>query len=758
MRFSLHSTRLATFIGVLPLLALASHSQAQFFTPGDLVVTTYGSTSGTLADGQITPINLLEFLPTGGPALLTDTLPMTDGVSGSSNLGIVGEYGSSSEGNIQLSGDGQYLTFAGYSATAANAGIQASTNTANGANFPAGTAYSKSTVALAQSTSTDVPRLAVLVGANGSVNSSTVFNNLYNTNNPRAVYSATGSSVYLSGQGDKNPSNQGVFLAATGTNTKNSGATVTGIYNGNDTRYVTGSNGNLYYSLDKKGSPTGIFKISGLPTGAATGAQITAANNGLTGAAKVSYSPEGFFFANATTLYVADTGVPKAGGTGAGGIQKWTLSGSVWSLQYTLTPANFVSPATAASATSGETGFEAITGEIQAGGRLSLYAVSYTAGDANPNGIYQITDNLNGSSGAGETFTEIESAAGNGGLVFKGISFAPAAVPEPSAWAMTIAGLGLIGFLVRQRQSNPNTMNTRLPILTLTILGGALLIGNASAQTSVITGWNFNNYVGNSTALDVVTSPAPTTGNGTASSLGMNNNYNASLGQPASVDTSDITNSTPLSSDPGAQPNGTNNEWRIRGGTGSTSPGGSSTASNGWSSFASIGAQGAEFQASTTGFNNLRLGFDWSPTTQGEANLEVLYTLNGSTFLNVPAALFTSLPAGVTAMTNITSANTVMGGYIQTLNSTTFNNGIVVNFSGIAGAANNPNFAVEFVNASTGADNISTKGTALNNTSGNWRFDEVTISGAAPEPGSFALAGLGAVGLALLIRRRVKVA
>ena len=300
-------------------------------------------------------------------------------------------------------------------------------------------------------------------------------------------------------------------------------------------------------------------------------------------------------------------------------------------------------------------------------------------------------------------------------------------------------------------------MNSRFPILALTILGATSLSWTASAQTTTITEWNFNNYVGNSTALDVVTSPAPTTGSGTASSLGMNSNYNASLGQPSSVDTSDITNSTPLSSDPSPQPNGTNNEWRIRGGTGTTSPGGSSTASNGWSSFAPIGTQGAEFQVPTLGFINLQLSFDWSPTSQGEANLQVEYTLNGSTFLNVPAALFT-VPTGVTAMTNTTSANTVTGGYIQTFNSTTYNNGIVVNLSGIAGAANNPNFAIELVNASTGADDISTKNAALNNTSGNWRFDEVSVSGTAinavPEPGTYALLGFGGVGLLGLILRR----
>ena len=442
---------LKTTLGACALLALTARTQAQLFTPGDLVVSAYGSTTATLADGAPTAISLLEFSPLGGPAILTDTLPTTDGVGGSANLGVVGEYGSSSEGNLQLSGNGQYLTIGGYSASQAANGIQASTNTANGTNYPAGTAYSTSTVALAQATDTDLSRVAVLVDGNGNVNSSTAFNNLYNTNNPRAVYSATGASIYISGQGDKSTADQGIFLASTGTNTKAGNGAATGVYNAFDTRYVTGANGNLYYSLDKKGSPTGIFQIAGQPTGTSTSTQITAANNGLTGTAKVNYSPEGFFFANATTLYVADTGVPKATGVGSGGIQKWTLNGNAWTLQYTLTPTNFVPAANAATATSGETGFEAITGQIQAGGKISLYAVSYTAGDANPNGLYAITDTLAATSGAGETFTELESAAGNGGQVLKGVSFAPNAVPEPSTWALTGLATAIGAWTLRRR-------------------------------------------------------------------------------------------------------------------------------------------------------------------------------------------------------------------------------------------------------------------------------------------------------------------
>ena len=87
---------------------------------------------------------------------------------------------------------------------------------------------------------------------------------------------------------------------------------------------------------------------------------------------------------------------------------------------------------------------------------------------------------------------------------------------------------------------------------------------------------------------------------------------------------------------------------------------------------------------------------------------------------------------GLAALTNTTSPNTVMGAYVSDNKLT---NGALAGqdwFTGLTAtisdplAANNPNFAIEMVNASTGADNVSTQGTALNNTSGNWRFDNIT--------------------------------
>ena len=293
-------------------------------------------------------------------------------------------------------------------------------------------------------------------------------------------------------------------------------------------------------------------------------------------------------------------------------------------------------------------------------------------------------------------------------------------------------------------------MTTRISTSALALLGAASLANHASAQT-VVTEWNFNNN-----PVAVNTSPATSTGTGTASTLGMNNTAAVPTGSPAptspTVDTSDINSSTPLSSDPGT--GGVNTQWRIRGGDGAASPG---TATNAWSSTTPIGSQGAQFLSSTVGYNNIRVSFDWSPTGQGEGKLQVQYTLNGSIYFNVPANLFTAT-GGTMALTNTTSANTVMGGYLQATSSTAYMNGITLNLSGIAGASNDANFGIRLVSAATGADDTNVAGGALNNTSGNWRFDAVTISGtavtAAPEPSTFVMAGLGLVGLLVLTRRR----
>jgi hypothetical protein len=179
----------------------------------------------------------------------------------------------------------------------------------------------------------------------------------------------------------------------------------------------------------------------------------------------VNFSPEDFAFANSSTLYVADTGDPKAGGVGDGGIQKWTLtSPNTWTLDYTLAPSNFLSPSLATGATPasvGETGFEDLALTVS-GNNVDIYAVSYTVGaDAEANGLYDVVDSLSNLSptvAETETVNELETSPGIDGSTanynFKGVSFAPtpAAVPEPGAWGMVIGGLSLMLLINRKHR------------------------------------------------------------------------------------------------------------------------------------------------------------------------------------------------------------------------------------------------------------------------------------------------------------------
>jgi uncharacterized protein (TIGR03437 family) len=232
------------------------------------------------------------------------------------------------------------------------------------------------------------------------------------------------------------------------------------------------------------------------------------------------------------------------------------------------------------------------------------------------------------------------------------------------------------------------------------------------AQAGVITAWTFENDT-----IAVNNTPAPSTGSGSASSIGMATYATPNIG----VTTDDVLQGA--TSDTGVNGNVDLTQiWRVR------AQGTTAAPANGWSSAAPIGTQGAMFTASTVGYTNITVSFDWYATTQGEAKLQLQYTTDGSTWHNVPITL-SAAETGLAALTNSTSANTVMGSYVAiTGGGQDWFPGLTATISD-PNAANNPNFAIEMVNASTGADDVATNGNALNNSSGNWRFDNVTILG-----------------------------
>ncbi len=415
------------------------------FTAGDIVVSISGDGdgSGTYTDNQASAITLEEIDPATGTVVGQLVLPQTTTtVNGVTESAISGEYGSSSEGTLEQSLDGHSLTIAGY-------GIKASM-------FNAGESNGMNVYGdprLAQSTSnpnntsgyTAVQRVVADIGANGTADTSTALYNIYDGQNPRSVATVSGGSFYLSGQGVKGSTNQGVFLANDGA------STYSAIYTGVDTRtaelYTTpGAAGpTLYVSSDSsqaKGtgnissygiSPTGATTPTPLPgiTGVITltAAQANTVNASSVGA-KVDLSPENFYFANASTLYIADSGNPKGGTIGDGGLQKWTLNGGTWSLQYTLSSGlGLVANTTAypGQGMSATTGLIGLAGQTNADGSVSLYATNATVGDLNSTGLYAITDTLAATAPAsGEKFTEITPAPADSNI--RGVAFAPTAV------------------------------------------------------------------------------------------------------------------------------------------------------------------------------------------------------------------------------------------------------------------------------------------------------------------------------------------
>src|SRR5579862_1619178 len=198
-----------------------------------------------------------------------------------------------------------------------------------------------------------------------------------------------------------------------------------------------------------------------------------------------------------------------------------------------------------------------------------------------------------------------------------------------------------------QRTLN-NTCKTfmkRIILLTLT----CALVAVTQARAQIITAWTFEND-----PVAVNNSPAPSTGIGTAGSIGMNIYPTPNIG----VTTDDVL--VGKSSDTGANTVAdTTNTWRVR------AQAGANGAANGWSSAAPIGAQGATFTASTVGYSAINVSFDWYSTTQGEANLQLEYTTDGTTWKNAALALSGS-DAGLAVLTNNGSdANTVTGSYVS---------------------------------------------------------------------------------------------
>ena len=148
----------AAITAVSPAIAPAGAQSISSFTQGDVVVSVEGNGAGggSYTDNQAAPLTLYEYTSNGSGFVGAYELPQT---ASGANFAVSGEYGSSSEGTLQLSGNGRYLTIAGY-------GVNANAFNAN----PGSYSPDPANIALGQSGSltsqayTAVPRVVALIG------------------------------------------------------------------------------------------------------------------------------------------------------------------------------------------------------------------------------------------------------------------------------------------------------------------------------------------------------------------------------------------------------------------------------------------------------------------------------------------------------------------------------------------------------------------------------------------------------------------
>lgn len=340
----------------------------------------------------------------------------------------------------------------------------------------------------------------------------------------------------------------------------------------------------------------------------------------------------------------------------------------------------------------------------------------------------------------------------------------------------TITSVGTLGVITTNSATNSTVMGSYV-ILTnngttgwnnqivvdLTGISGvdnnanfAIRIVNASTGTNCVdtTGapynnvsgsWTFDNVVVQGTSFDNVTewtfesegkngyvpNPIPEFGFGSAQALGFNTSFVFSDGSVGSTNDPDtLQNGIPFSSSGSSG----QNVWRCRG----QGPG------NGWDTQAPIGTQGAEFDVSTVNYTDIILTFDMFSTSQGEAKMCVMYTTDGWATTNDattlfyaanPTYMFTNVPSMPTY-----SPDTVTGTYFYQNVGQNFFNNFAVDFTGVPGVTNNPNFGFRIVNAAQNGDCLAFNGGSYNNSSGNWRFDNIAVNGHFTGSNSPALA------------------
>jgi hypothetical protein len=456
--------------------------------------------------GVTAPILLDELTPAGTAVA---TLAVPTGAAGSASQGhdvLTGSFSSKSEGALNLSTDGKAVTFMGYVAPV-NA-LDASNGNTPGVIDPSNpdaqqvyrgvgelAANGKFWITETNAYSGDNGRAAILDDATGNYFTAGNSNNGSGTSVAGLIY-GTGAQLVTparAGEADQNPGRPtpagGFAITQVPPNTKadklGKDTNFAGVAIHNGVVYFTkgsGSNGiDTVYFIDTTGTacPNGVgtpapgaaLPTSPDPYNATTGEpdhnmcvlqgfptvpakSIKTPEVGTPGSAANATAFGGMWFANDTTMYVADAGngtdtydatsgtYTAAAQQTLAGIQKWSLVNGSWTYDYTLQSGlGLGQPYQAAGLPAGDNpatgkpwapavdGVRNPTGKVNSDGTVTLYGVTSAIGGvsdpgANPNKLVTITDDLGATTQpAGESFSTLRSAAA--GDVYRGVAFTP---------------------------------------------------------------------------------------------------------------------------------------------------------------------------------------------------------------------------------------------------------------------------------------------------------------------------------------------
>jgi hypothetical protein len=425
------STRL---LAVAAFVAAAAFAQAPL-TTGNLVVVRVGDGVAALSNAS-TATFLDEYTPAG---VLVQSIAMPTVASGT-QFPLTNSGTATSEGFLTLSDDGNFLLSAGYG-------------------------DAPGTPSIAGTQSSAVPRVIAVTNMAGIVDTTTALTNAFSAGNIRSAVSTNGVDLWASGS----LSSVNYVQIGQGTSTAISAAPA-------NSRVLGTYQGQLYVT-SASGAFQGVSQVgTGLPT--STGNVVTLLNGFPTVAGPSAYD---FFFADPNTLYVADDRTPPSNG----GIQKWTQSGGLWTLQYTLAP-------TASS------GVRGLTGAI-VGGSVVLYAT--TAAPTTSNNLVSVVDN-----GPGSPFTVVASAGTY--QVFRGVRL----LSGPPTLSRLHTGCGPVQILAGGSGVLGGSVTTNLAGFTgLTFMGFGLFIQSSPLPfcTQCAQGheWAASAF-GNSNTFNVPTNPA----------------------------------------------------------------------------------------------------------------------------------------------------------------------------------------------------------------------------------------------------------